>query len=374
MINMVKSKRYIKQVVKMCVQNVILPMIYFCNKFRPVEKGRVLMADAHNRKIPFCMRKMSEALEAEGYQVEYFFSDYQKDAWLVTVKKMFSFMLKYTQAEYVIICDSFLPVASCKKKKETKVIQLWHAGGALKKFGYDAEEDIAPYYKGNIYKNYTWVTVSDKKVIPYFSGAMHLPSTAFVATGLSRTDYYYEKGFREAVKEIFYKEYPEAAGKKIVLWAPTFRGNPSEPKVAGAESIAYMEKELGESYFVIKRLHPNMMNVPEKLDLSTEELLGIADVLITDYSSIIFDFMLYRKPIIKFVPDFVQYESKRGFYIPYEELPGQCVMNGTELTQAVQKAEDTFCIEDIEICIEKYMSACNGNATKKILRLMKERG
>ena len=71
---------------------------------------------------------------------------------------MFEFMKLYAVSQTVVICDNFLPVASCRKRKGTKVIQLWHAGGALKKFGYDTADDIPAYYKGNVMANLPLVT------------------------------------------------------------------------------------------------------------------------------------------------------------------------------------------------------------------------
>ena len=79
---------------------------------------------------------------------------------------MKSFMKGYAAAGYVYICSYFLPVSSCKKREETKVIQLWHSGGLLKKMGYDTGDDIPKYYKGNVTRNYDLVTVSSEVCIP----------------------------------------------------------------------------------------------------------------------------------------------------------------------------------------------------------------
>ena len=67
-----------------------------------------------------------------------------------------NFMQVYAQAEYVFINSYFLPVSSCRKRKETTVVQLWHSGGLMKKMGYDTTEDIPKYYKGNPTANYDW--------------------------------------------------------------------------------------------------------------------------------------------------------------------------------------------------------------------------
>ena len=213
----------------------------------------------------------------------------------------------YAVSQTVVICDNFLPAASCRKRKGTKVIQLWHAGGALKKFGYDTADDIPAYYKGNVMANCNLVTVSAKRCIEPFSSAMRLPCQRVKATGISRTDLYFDENFNRECREHFFEEYPEAKGKKIVLWAPTFRGNAGVAGVKGLKEIQRMSwKKLKATHYFIIKLHPHTQVhlAGSDCEILTEELLPAADVLITDYSSILFDAMIYKLPIVLFVPDF----------------------------------------------------------------------
>lgn len=361
-------KFMVKQYLKMGVQNFFLPVVYQICRKKEINRNLVLFVDAHHTALPFSMRCLYEAVKKAGMCTEIIVSDYGRESFVKNLKSMMHFMKAYANAGYVVICDNFLPAASCKKRPETVVIQLWHGCGALKKFGYDAKEDIPSYYKGNVLKNCDCVTVSSSWCIPYFSSAMKLPKERFLVSGISRTDLYYQKDFLKCVKRRFYKEYPQAYGKKIILWAPTFRGNASMAEVCGEKEIDDLAGKLGDEYYVIKSLHPHLMQrTVSENDLTTEELLVVTDLLITDYSSILFDYLIFRKPLVLFAPDLEIYEKKRGFYMDYHSLPGMLVTDGKELYHGVLREFGVNDFTKYEEMFQVYMGACDGQATKRIM-------
>ncbi|MGI6018583.1 MAG: CDP-glycerol glycerophosphotransferase family protein [Marvinbryantia sp.] len=366
-------KFVIRQFIKMGVQNLFLPVVYrFCKK-RHVNKNCIVFADAHHEDMPFSMRCLYQAVKKNGMHVVMQFSDYGKGSFLDNLKNMLQFMRVYANAGYVVVCDNFLPAASCKKRSETKVIQLWHGCGALKKFGYDTPEDIPSYYKGNVLRNCDCVTVSAPWCVPYFASAMALPQERIMPLGISRTDLYYRPEFLKIVRKRFQNEYPQAAGKKVLLWAPTFRGNAAQARVCGQEAIDRLAQKLGEEWCVIKCLHPHMRKkLPKGNCLTAEELLPVTDLLITDYSSILFDYLIFQKPLVRFVPDYQEYCKNRGFYMDYETLPGAMVESEDDLYAAVVKEAQDYDKEALKKTFEKYMSACDGHATERIMKWLKE--
>lgn len=228
-----KVKIVIRQFVKMAVQNFLLPLLYRAFRLQSVQKGLVVFADAHHFTAPASMELLVKEVKRRGNRkVIELYDDYQQISFLRLLRRMVVFMAYYAKAQYVVICDNFLPVASCKKRKGTTVIQLWHGCGALKKFGYDTTGDIPSYYKGNVFQNCDIVTVSAPACVPHFQTAMRLPADVFRPFGVCRTDKFFKKKYNEACKKLFAKRYPDALGKKIVLWAPTFRGSPADPKLA----------------------------------------------------------------------------------------------------------------------------------------------
>ena len=358
----------IKQIIKQAVQSAVLPVCYQSSRGGAVDPQLVVFADAHHNSRPAAMELLYQRLRKDGsWTIVEHYLDYGTAGAAQVAKHSMQFMKLYAKAGFIVICDNFLPVASCQKREETKVIQLWHACGSYKKFGYDAKDDIPEGYHGaNVYRNASLVTVSGEAAVGPFSSAMRQEDGIVQAMGVSRTDLYFSKKWRERCVERFYREYPEARGKKVVLWAPTFRGNAGMP-VEVPLNLGSLQEALGEDFFVLVKLHPHMQKVSsdqsetdskrelEKSDrsalkenegrrpvyncsLPTEELYPIVDVLIADYSSLIYEYLLFGKSVVLYVPDLEQYRAERGFYMDISEIPGEIVTEEAELSGTVMRA------------------------------------
>ncbi|MGN0368242.1 MAG: CDP-glycerol glycerophosphotransferase family protein [Wujia sp.] len=371
-------KFWIKQWIKMLFQHVVFPLAYVISKRKPVQKGLVVFADAHKTACPQQMKVVRDAVIKQGYAAEERYFDLKELSALQGMLAMLKFMPLYARAEYVFLQDNFLPVAACKKRKETKVIQLWHGCGAFKKFGYDAKDDIPKYYKGNVYRNYDLVTVSGPICREYFASAMRISGKRVQALGCAYTDLYYDPKEIEKTKDKFKKTFSPGETQKVIVWAPTFRGNAGVQEVAepvGWQAIRRLQDD--KSYYVIQSLHPHMQKEDTKLSMSTTQLMQCADLLITDYSSVFFEYLLLDKPIVFYAPDLEAYKQDRGWYLDYDALPGQIVTNRQDLQQAVYAAlwdEELRKQEHIkrEKFRERYMAGCDGFATNRILEYMKK--
>lgn len=363
---------WIKQIIKMLFQQLILPAVYNLHATEPVIPGTVILADAHHNEIPFSMLAIrDELLSHPKLHVTEMFWNNNSDSPLKVFRNMTLFMKKYATAETVIICDNFLPAASCKKRSETQVIQLWHACGAFKKFGYDTDADIPSYYIGNVMANCNIVTVSSDICVKPFASAMRLPENRILPVGVSRTDMYFNDDFNRYCREQFFSQYPEAQGRKIVLWAPTFRGKPGVAEVYGLEDILKAQEQLKETHYFIIKLHPHSQVHTQGTNCSipSEELLPVADVVITDYSSILFDAMIYDLPLILFAPDLDEYLDSRGFYLDYQNLPGIFTKNSAQIVETLTdetKLNDSV-DQNYHDFFDKYMAACDGHSTQRVI-------
>lgn len=128
----------IRQWIKMLLQNVLLPSFTGGTAENRYSRGWILMADAHHDEMPFSMRRVWEELKKRGYEPELFIANFSHLSFGAMAAFLIRFMKAYAQAECVFICDYFLPASSCKKRKETKLIQLWHSCGLMKKIAFDA--------------------------------------------------------------------------------------------------------------------------------------------------------------------------------------------------------------------------------------------
>lgn len=363
---MIKIKLWIRQYGKMLLQYGVLPFVYQIEKRKNIKQRFVVLADSHQEKMPESMLLFSQELKKRGYYVKTFFF---QERGIKGIGKMISFMRVYAQAVYVILCDYFLPVASCRKRKETTVIQLWHACGLLKKCGYSTTDDIPAVYHGNLFRNYDLVTVSGESCREKMAEAMRLPKEKVQALGVSRTDIFWKEGYQKSCRRKFFSLYPEAVGKKIVLWAPTFRGRAFQPYVVGETIIQEVEEQLKENYYFISHFHPHIKQ-KKKEQQKIMELLPAVDCLITDYSSVFYEFLLFKKPVIFFVPDYETYQETRGFYIDLRTLPARWAQRKEELLLAITQPysiEEQLAQRD---CCKTYLSACDGHATERILDWM----
>lgn len=362
----------IKQLLKMFVQSCVLPFAYNLCRHKPVNKNLIIFADARHDSIPFSMSELYKQTKNMDYEIIDYTHNFSNLSYSRTLWLMIKFMRLYAAAGYVFICDYYLPVASCRKKPETYVVQTWHAGGPMKKFGYDSPEDIPAGYKGNVFKNYSLVTASSSFMVPIMSRNMKQPEGVVQATGISRTDRYFNTVFLKQCRENFYAQHADAIGKKIVMWAPTFRGNAARPYLVGTDVIQQIKSELSEEWYVIIKVHPHIDAI-EHLSTSTipsEDLLPVTDILISDYSSIFYDYITMKKPAVLFVPDSADYQQNRGLYIDYRTLPCPIVDNKADLINAIHHLSSDWDKAGIEQCYKDYMGNCDGNSTKRILDLV----
>lgn len=361
----------IRQLFKMLLQNVLLPCVYrFWNlMYRKQEKALILCADSHHDEIPFSMVYLYQHLLDKGYEVVTDICKYNKLSFLQATLRAIRFMKLYAQAKVVFICDSFLPVVSCRKDPRTIVVQLMHSCGLGKKIGYDARDDIPAGYRGHVYRNYDLVTVTSPNCVEPVAHGMRHSTDVVQAIGSSRTDFYFDDAWIQKCREDFYAAYPQAKGKTVILWAPTFRGNAADPRQIGMEEISSLEEALGDNYFLIRKVHPH---VDDRYHLSncpipTERLLPVADMLITDYSSIVVDFMFFAKPYVLFAPDWDQYKKERGTYVNFHTLSPYLVTDSSVLKDTVLQALVEPCEEYVTKNRQFHLSACDGRSTERII-------
>lgn len=312
-------------------------------------------------------------------------------------KDKFSIKNLYTLArsKFVFLNDNFFPIAFMNFNSSTKIIQLWHAPGAFKKFGYNFIED--PTRKGLVVKlgeKTDYLTVTSKNVAKFYSEAFAIDEKKILPFGIPRLDYYSSEHLsaknNQRIRDRFEKKYPNMKGKKLVLYAPTFRETCKNNCVFNYFDLVRFTKELGDEYSLLVRLHPKMtrfsdagdfedeffkMN-PNIIDLThiknEQELLLLADILITDYSSIMIEYAILNKPILFFAYDLDDYlTNERGFYFNYEkEVPGKIVTNMDQLIESIKSNDFEF--NKLNSFLNFQFDYLDDNASKRIVDYLLE--
>lgn len=248
----------------------------------------------------------------------------------------------YLATSKLAVLDTYSITVSClKHKKDLKVIQMWHALGAIKKFGLQSvgtkegrDENISTAMC--MHKNYDYVLAPSKATAQFYMEAFGCSAKKIKICSLPRVD---ELLKNDGATERFYKENPGLSDKKIVLYLPTFRDR--EAYVAQELKVEFAEEM--KDYHLIVSPHPLFLKV--KRDerffyngrFSTAELMKVADVIITDYSACAFEAAILMKPLYFFVPDYQQYIAERGANINLkEEMHLSTFENADELCKAIR--------------------------------------
>ena len=392
-----KLKKYKKKFISKLRQlrkhyryKVYFPKIYssYCNE--PVQENKVLFLEMRFTKLSNSFELIYKALEESGeYDLNCAYVQFNFIRGREYTKRVNEMLKELATAKYVFVDDASLILSSIPLRKETVAINLWHACGAFKKFGRSTAElkfgsSAATLDKYPNYGNLTHVTVSSPEVIWAYEEAMHLPKGIVKATGVSRTDQFYDKKFVESRKQKLYEIMPEAKDKKVILYAPTFRGHVATAKSPNRIDFERFFQELGDEYVLVCKHHPFVKKppvIPEELqhfardltkDLTIEDLLCCADICISDYSSLVFEYSLFEKPMIFYAYDYDNYCDWRGFYYDYSEFtPGPIVQTEDELLDSIKNIDIQFDKQKVIDFKEKFMGSCDGHATERIIELMK---
>jgi CDP-glycerol glycerophosphotransferase (TagB/SpsB family) len=287
---------------------------------------------------------------------------------------------RYMLTSKVIVTDDYMKYfRAVRLRPEQKVVQLWHAGGAFKRFGLDAPSRLTRLEEYRTHSQYSDVCVTSENVRQFYAHAFGVDMEVIKALGSPRTDAILDSEKVKASREVICQKHPLLKDKKVYVYLPTFRENGGaltdfDPMIDWAK----LNDDLADDeVFVIGR-HPVMKKeffkdfysrIKDYTVDPTPELLAIADVIITDYSSVIFDASLMDKSMVFYCPDYGSYE--RDFYLDYDkDLPGEIVTDSSKLLDALRRAETEESKEKVRAFREKQMGACDGKSTERIAKLI----
>ncbi len=266
--------------------------------------------------------------------------------------KLFKEIVQLSNAKYVIIDDYYLPVYLLKPKAKLKIIQLWHAAGAFKKFGHStADTKFGPSKEYlrlvPVHANYTHVYISAAKFTDYYAEAFHMTPANIYPFGIPRVDLFTDEPLCREIKKVLYQEYnfSDTDNKINILVAPTYRaeGLYTESTADLMDTIIKLSKSLDKDIRILFKPHPYVKssemdrlrdcpNVMIATGHTINEWMLVSDAFITDYSSAIFEFALLKKPLAHYIPDYKEYQSNRGFYQEIEIMSdGTILWNEAEL-------------------------------------------
>ena len=371
-----------------------LPFLYKRRSGQPVEKNKAVFIEVSHPSLSNNLKSLHDSLEKDSYKIEVHLLLSTNGLKREQRKRLKALVLSMATAHYVFITEGTDLLSGLKVRPETVFSQVWHGCGAFKKFGLACSEGLfgasEEYMKKHpFYSGYTNVFVSSENVCWAYEQAMGYSHTSNVVKplGVSRTDVFFNSDFINKAKEKLKETIPQSKNKKVILYAPTFRGHTADAVSPDFLDYRKAAEALSGDYILLVKHHPHVKKPPvipqecrdfafdvtKTLDIDT--LLCIRDICISDYSSLIFEFSLFERPMIFFAPDRNDYIDWRGFFYDYSDFtPGDIANTTEELIASVKKLEDGFDKAQVKAFKGKFMSACDGHSTERILNCVMKEG
>ena len=304
------------------ILNIVLTIESFFLKIFNIKNNRITFISLESDVLTSDSKLIYDMLDKNKYDIKLCLIKYNKNLFgqfLYFLNCMKQLYLVYTSRLIIISHNNY--VVSNFKREGVEVLQLWHACGAIKKFGNAIEREYP-------ISGYDYVISTGNYWKQPYSEAFGVQSDHVINTGIPRNDELFDHKTVLKYKESLLEKYPELNGKKIVLYAPTFRGNIYKGfRTIEFDALKILEN-LGEDYILVYKFHPLLGNIelgqhPRLFNMNhedTHQLFCISDYLISDYSSIVFDYMILQKPILFYVPDYKEYMQDVGVFVEIEKL------------------------------------------------------
>lgn len=364
--------------------------IYRMFNIFPVKKNRVMFSSFYGKRYGDNPRYISELLHERNPELEIIwekakgeepdFPDYVKS---VRVNTPAQFLALATSRVWV---DSHLKPFWMSKRKNQFFIDTWHGGLGFKKLysdisGKDSRQDIKNYAHSSNLAN-AFIANSDFEASLYTGPLQY--NGRILKYGNARNDVFF-KDNSETVTRV--RKFFKADDEMLVLYVPTFRDefNPADYALDLAGLRTAVRERFGKECKILVRLHP-LTGVPadtlfkfdgEDIDAtdypSVQDLVMAADLLITDYSSTVFDFALLKRPAFLFVPDLKKYTAERGLYEEsIEAYPFPSAEDNAGLCEKIAAYDESEYLRNLNAYMKKCGLSESGEATLKTVKLIEK--
>lgn len=371
---------FIKKILQKLRQIVYISLYKLFCIFNRLDDNKVLFLSASRASLTGNFKFVyDEIKKRKKYEINMMLKSNLKIKY--SIKQKIKLVRLISTSKYIFLDDFYPMIYALKLRKGTELIQLWHAMGAFKTVGYSRmNKEGGPSKHSLTHKNYTGTIVSSESIRKNYAEAFGISIDKVHALGIPRTDIFFNEKYAERIKNKLYKKYPVLKEKKVILFAPTFRGNGQKSAHYNFEwfDLKKFSETFNKDYVCIFKLHPFIKNKPDYdiendpfyIDLTSEreinDLLFVTDILITDYSSVIFEYSFFKKPVIFFTPDLEEYKNSRDFYYPLEKYTyGEVAKNFDELIKKVK--QNKINKKKLDKFYEFFCSSCDGHSTKRVV-------
>lgn len=372
--------------IQLYIKKSIKRMINLLFSFTKVKHDRVIFECYHGSKYADSIKTMYEYIrDNTNFECIWVLNNVNQalleEGVKIVKRNSFKYYFYYSTSKYWITnSHRYNDIAP---KPETIYTMIWHGMGDFKKFAGDIKGQPASRFKSlrKDAEEITYFVCSSENIKDTYSRALLLDKNKIHALGLPRNDMFYDEDVKNRIRDKYKKMF--ATNKKIILYAPTYRDAQKDFEVI--MNFKKMYEELHEEYVVLVKAHyfvKNELNIPDDLkdfiiDVcyydDIQELLIASDILVTDYSSVFFDFIIMNKPTIFYAYDKEEYiKNWGGFYHDYDSfVPGPIVKDCEELIETLKNKDKLkLAIEQASRFILEYDDFKDGKATERVYNLI----
>jgi len=362
-------------------------IIHIFNCF-PIKHNKIFMISYYGSQYGCNPKYISEYITHrtpnDRFDIVWAFNDVKQHEHILYVRKVKNMSLKY----FYELCTSKVVITNFRttdlflKRKDQYYIQTWHSSLRLKQIEKDAEEKLP--------QSYIEMAKRDSKKCDLLLSGCQFSTDIFKRSfwykgeifehGTPRNDVLFSHN--PNIKSNVFKSLNLCNDFKVVLYAPTFRNHQDHTvyELEYKEITRSLENRFGGKWIFLVKLHPHLLSISNSiiqgknvLDVTSyddvQELLNISDVLITDFSSLMFDFAITRKPCFLYVPDYGEYvENDRNLYFNIFELPFKAVINAEELLYKILHFDSSAYSRDLNNFFFKIGSYEDGKASESLFK------
>jgi CDP-ribitol ribitolphosphotransferase len=383
LINKYKNS-YKKRSYKM--RDTLFKSIFNITKFFHIRKGNTVLFTSDSRaemsgNFEFVYNEMLRQNLDQKYSIHALFKSNISARRKFVDKFKFPYLLG--KADYIFVDDFHPLLYKIKFRKSQEIIQLWHAVGAFKTVGYSRTgKKGGPFLNSVNHRNYTKAFVSSENDIPYYGEAFGIKENYIIPSGVPRTDIFFDENYEINTVRKMEETLPIIRNKKVILFAPTFRGSGHHTahypffKIDFSRLARYCKEH---NAVVLFKMHPfvkNKLVIPKEyeeyfIDVSymreVNDILFITDILISDYSSLVYEFAVFKRPMLFYAFDLEDYVTSRDFYEPYEKfVPGKIVETFDEVINALYNED--FDQEKVPKFLNKHFKYQDGKSSQRVVR------
>lgn len=349
-------------------------IIYAALKLLPLQ-DKVVLISRKTRKPSIDFRLLKQEIHNRSPETQVVILNHRMNNKFQHALDVVQEMYHLATARASIIDSYVIAVSILDHRPELVVVQIWHALGAIKEFGYTvigrregSSQKIADTM--HMHRGYTYVVAGGEATVPIYAQAFNVDPSIIKPLGMPRVDYLLDKSRQRKYRQKIERKYPQIKDKKVIFYAPTFRKRTRISPQPLIDSINY------DKYVLILKQHDHDKTHIKKdkhiindKAFSALQLLMVADYVVTDYSAVAFEAAVLDKPLFFWVYDIEKYRRRRGLALDYEsEMPGVISSDPKRIVAAIEKEE--YNLANLKKFKQEYVSVRDGTSTSKIIDLL----